>query len=264
MALVEAHEGHQPLPTKGVQVDIQRGQLTLSAQACNAIGLQTEEVKVGTVSSSLKVYAESVTPWQSKAYGSAQISGRIAKLLVRPGDFVEKDQVVAELSSRELESVKLDYLQATKDLELNQRLLAMTRPSAQAGAVPMQRLLDIENAIQQSQNRLEVARIRAQTLGVRLDISALNASDALHYQIRSPLQDKFFILISQRVNMLTRLSICSRSSIPMKFGYGFSFWRRISSTPTSGIALLSNSKAPTSRPKRLSIGWMRASIPEVK
>ncbi len=43
MALVEAHEGHQPLPTKGVQVDIQRGQLTLSAQACNAIGLQTEE-----------------------------------------------------------------------------------------------------------------------------------------------------------------------------------------------------------------------------
>ncbi len=187
MALVEAHEGHQPLPTKGVQVDIQRGQLTLSAQACNAIGLQTEEVKVGTVSSSLKVYAESVTPWQSKAYGSAQISGRIAKLLVRPGDFVEKDQVVAELSSRELESVKLDYLQATKDLELNQRLLAMTRPSAQAGAVPMQRLLDIENAIQQSQNRLEVARIRAQTLGVRLDISALNASDALHYQIRSPI-----------------------------------------------------------------------------
>ncbi len=71
----------------------------------------------------------------------------------------------------------------------------MTRPSAQAGAVPMQRLLDIENAIQQSQNRLEVARIRAQTLGVRLDISALNASDALHYQYVRPLKDKFFILI---------------------------------------------------------------------
>ena len=146
------HEGHQPLPTKGVQVDTQNGQLTLSAQARNAIGLQAEELLVGTVASTLTVYAEAVTPWQAKAFGSAQISGRIAKLLSRPGDFVKKDQIIAELSSRELELLKLDYQQAVNDVSLNQRLLDMTRPTALAGAVPMQRLLEIENAVEQSQN----------------------------------------------------------------------------------------------------------------
>jgi RND family efflux transporter MFP subunit len=186
-SLAEAHEGHQPLPTKGVQLDTQNGQLTLSAQAREAIGLQAEQVVVGTVSSSLKVYAESVTPWQATAFGSAQLAGRISKLLVHPGDVVEKNQIVAELSSRELEVLKLDYRQASNDLELNLRLLEMTRPSALAGAVPMQRLLDIENALEQSQNRLEVARIRAATLGVSMDGKSPEPSGELTYAIRSPI-----------------------------------------------------------------------------
>ena len=181
------HEGHQPLPTKGVQVEPQNGQLTLSAQARDAIGLQAEELVVGTVASTLTVYAEAVTPWQAKAFGSAQISGRIAKLLSRPGDFVKKDQIIAELSSRELELLKLDYQQAVNDLSLNQRLLDMTRPTALAGAVPMQRLLEIENAVEQSQNRVEVARIRARTLGVSPDVFQNSASGSLNYPIRSPI-----------------------------------------------------------------------------
>ncbi len=185
--VLRAHEGHQPLPSKGVQVDTQNGRITLSSQARETIGLQSEEVVVGTVSSTLKVYAESVAPWQAKAFGSAQIAGRIVKLLVRPGDFVSKNQMVAELSSRELETIKLDYFQSTRDLTLNQKLLAMTRPSAQAGAVPLQRLLDIENAMEQSENRLELARIRAHTLGITLDSSNLSESDDVHYAVRSPI-----------------------------------------------------------------------------
>ena len=185
-----AHEGHQPLPSKGVQVDTQRGYITLSSQARSAIGLQTEVVVVGEVASTLFAYAETVAPWESKAYGSAQISGRITKLLVRPGDAVAKDQVVAELSSRELEILKLEYLQAKNDSALNQQLLEMARPSAQAGAVPMQRLLDLENAYLQSENRIEIARLRARTLGV--DAAELEKSDkdAIYHLIRSPIAGK--------------------------------------------------------------------------
>jgi len=182
-----AHEGHQPLPTKGLQVDTQNGHITFSGQARAAIGLQAEELVEGTVASALKVYAESVTPWQAKAFGSAQITGRITKLLVRPGDFVEKNQIVAELSSRELELLRLDYLQARNELSLNMRLLDMTKPSAQAGAVPMQRLLDIESEVDQSRNRLEVAQLRAQSLGVDLSSPNLNESSFLVYPIRSPI-----------------------------------------------------------------------------
>lgn len=185
-----AHEGHQPLPTKGVQVDVKNGHVTLSGQARAAIGLQTEEVAEGNVAATLKVYAESVIPWQAKAFGSAKIAGRIVRLLVRPGDVVEEDQIVAELSSRELELLRLDYLQAQNDLSLNTKLLELTSPSAQSGAVPMQRLLDIENAVEQSRNRLEIAKLRAQTLGINLEATGAKESSALLYPIRSPIAGK--------------------------------------------------------------------------
>ncbi len=187
---LSAHEGHQPLPSKGVQVDTERGYITLSSQARSAIGLQTEAVAVGAVTSTLFAYAETVAPWQSKAYGSAQISGRITKLLVRPGDSVAKDQVVAELSSRELEILKLEYLQAKNDSGLNKQLLEMARPSAQAGAVPMQRLLDLENTYLQSENRIEIALIRARTLGVDPAVLEKSENNAIYHQIRSPIAGK--------------------------------------------------------------------------
>ncbi len=184
-----AHEGHQPLPTKGVQVDTDRGYITLSGQARSAIGLETTEVSFGEVSSSLFAYAETVAPWNAKAFGSAQISGRITRLLVRPGDIVSKDQVVAELSSRELELLQLEFSQAKMELALNKQLLEMTRPSANAGAVPMQRLLDLENAYQQSENSLAIARIRAKTLGV--DSAALEADhEPIRHLVRSPIAGK--------------------------------------------------------------------------
>ncbi len=186
-----AHEGHQPLPTKGVQVDTEYGRLTLSAQARTAIGLEAAEVRVGDVRESLVTYAETVSPWQAKAFGSAQISGRITKLLVGPGDIVTQGQVVAELTSRELETIRLNYLQAKKDVLLNQQLLDSISPAAREGAVPQQRLDETENAFEQSQNDLEVAKIRAATLG--LDITQVedaqiddHRTDVRHL-IRSPI-----------------------------------------------------------------------------
>ena len=40
-----AHEGHAPLPTSGVRVDVQKGEIELSEQAQKALGIQTEEVR---------------------------------------------------------------------------------------------------------------------------------------------------------------------------------------------------------------------------
>lgn len=187
---VHAHEGHQPLPTKGVQVDTDRGYITLSKQARDAIGLETTEVSLGEVSSRLYAYAETVAPWNAKAFGSAQISGSITRLLVRPGDSVAKDQVVAELESRELEMVQLEYNQYKKEVALNKQLLEITKPSANVGAVPMTRLLDLENAYQQAENSLAIARIRAKTLG--LDTTALeqNELEPIRHLVRSPIAGK--------------------------------------------------------------------------
>jgi cobalt-zinc-cadmium efflux system membrane fusion protein len=182
-----AHEGHQPLPTKGVQVDTARGKITLSKQARDSIGLVADEVTVGNVATLTQVFAETVAPWQSTAFGSAQISGRIAKLLVRPGDHVNQDQIVAELSSRELELLRGEVLQARREYQLNERLLDITRPTARSGAVPMQRLLDLETALEQSQNRMDIAIVRSQSLGMGVDHSNDWENREMLYPIRSPI-----------------------------------------------------------------------------
>ncbi len=182
-----AHEGHQPLPSKGVLVNSRFGRITLTAEARDAIGLRSEEVVVGPVRSELSLYAETVPAWEARAFGSARISGRITKLLANPGDSVSAGQVIAELSSRELEAVTLEYLQAETDLALNAKLLEITRPTALAGAVPMQRLLDLETSHAQAENRLEIARIRARTLGISLDPSSKVEPGQARYLIRSPI-----------------------------------------------------------------------------
>ena len=42
---LHAHEGHAPLPSKGVQVDVVKGLITLSPEAQKALGLQTAAVQ---------------------------------------------------------------------------------------------------------------------------------------------------------------------------------------------------------------------------
>ncbi len=189
LPFARAHEGHQPLPTKGVVVDTKRGQVILSAQARAALGLETEEVHVSVASSTVTAYAEIVAPWQAKAIGSAQISGRITKLHARPGDLVSAGQVVAELSSRELESLRLNYLQAKNDVALNRKLIETTGPAARQGAVPQQRLDEVENALAQSENDLEIARIRAATLGLNANELQADGSELSHL-IRSPISGR--------------------------------------------------------------------------
>ncbi len=41
VGVAQAHEGHAPLPTKGVQVDVPKGLITLSPAAHKSLGLQT-------------------------------------------------------------------------------------------------------------------------------------------------------------------------------------------------------------------------------
>ncbi len=180
------HEGHQPLPSKGVLVDANRSQVTLSSQAKGAIGVRAEEVTVGEVAATLVAYAESTVPWQRKALGSAQISGRITKLLVRPGDMVHEGDPIAEVSSRELEKIKLDYLQAKKDLSLKRELLASTKPAAQSGAIPMQRLVELEIGCQQSELSLMIAQLRSQTLGVPVQELERQENEIRHL-LRAPI-----------------------------------------------------------------------------
>ena len=189
-AWVHGHEGHQPLPTKGVQIDFERGHITLSKQARDAIGVQTVELTERTVSNTIRGNVEMVVPWTARAFASAQISGRITKMVAKPGSNVRKGQVLAELTSRELELLKFEYQQAKQELAASDQLLQIVGPSASAGAIPRQRLIEAENTREQSAISLEIAKMRGQILG--LDESSLSFQGATPtaYSILSPIDGR--------------------------------------------------------------------------
>jgi len=187
---VYGHEGHQPLPTKGVQIDFERGHITLSKQARDAIGVQTVELTERTVSNTIRGNVEMLVPWTARAFATAQISGRITKMVAKPGSNVRKGQVLAELTSRELELLKFEYQQAKQELAASDQLLQIVGPSASAGAIPRQRLIEAENTREQSAISLEIAKMRGQILG--LDESSLSFQGATPtaYSILSPIDGR--------------------------------------------------------------------------
>ncbi|WP_459556787.1 efflux RND transporter periplasmic adaptor subunit [Lacunimicrobium album] len=184
------HEGHQPLPTKGVQIDLKAGHLTLSRSARDVLDVRTVEVRTGQVDAGVRAYATIVAPWTHHAFVASRLSGKVVTLHVRPGDVVKQGQVLAEIDSLDLQTLQLDYQQAVNDLELSQKLLASVTPAALVGAVPGNQLAEAENTHQLNQNTLEVLRAKAAGLQVeeaRLAFSEDPAANSPRLKIISPI-----------------------------------------------------------------------------
>jgi len=184
------HEGHQPLPTKGVTVDLKTGQVTLSRAARDVLDIKSVEVETRPVAGSVRAYAKVVAPWTRHAFVTSIAPGRIAKLLVRPGDAVKAGQALAELDSLDLQTLRLDYQQAQNELELSGQLLQGLIPAAKAGSIPTQRLVEAENTHAVNQNALDVLRAKAVSLHVpEAELKATPSDDAppLRLSLISPI-----------------------------------------------------------------------------
>lgn len=179
-----AHEGHQPLPTKGVQVDLTNGHLTLSRNARQILDVQTVEVDRGTVESSIRAYSTVVAPWTRHAYVTTRLPGRIAVLHVRPGEVVRAGQVIAEIDSLDLHRLRLDYQEAINQLALTTKLLESLRPIANTDAIPRQRLVETETAHRQHENTRTVLESKARLLGVT--VASLSSSETDDSPVRLP------------------------------------------------------------------------------
>ena len=187
----DGHEGHQPLPTKGVQIDAQAGHLTLSRAAREVLDVATVEVETRDVAATVKAYATVVAPWTRRAYVTSRLPGRIAQLHVRPGDVVEVGQILADLDCLDLHTLRQEYQKAQNEFELSGKIMESLSPIAKSGAVPGQRLVEAENTHQQSQNVLDVLRAKAVGLQVReadLDASAEGDAPPLRLTLTSPIR----------------------------------------------------------------------------
>jgi RND family efflux transporter MFP subunit len=159
-----AHAGHAPLPSKGAQVDVARGQVILSGSARDALGVQTAEVGPRPVEESLFAYATLVSPWHGQAFVSSRLSGRIARVHVRPGDAVTAGQVLAEVDSLPLKDLQLEAVNARNDLDLSTRTLEHLENASPA--IARQRLAEARTGHQRDVEALQIARGKWLSLGL--------------------------------------------------------------------------------------------------
>jgi multidrug efflux pump subunit AcrA (membrane-fusion protein) len=94
-----AHEGHQPLPTRGVQVEVAKGKVTLSDSSRQLPGVETTTVSQGQLVQRLPAPASVVVPRDRQAVVISRVAGRVEKLFVRPGDTIHAGDPIAELRS---------------------------------------------------------------------------------------------------------------------------------------------------------------------
>lgn len=161
-----AHEGHAPLPSKGVEVDTEKGLLTLSVEAQKSLGVQLASVDVQALEDKTLAYASLVVPWQSQYFVSSRLAGRIGELHVRTGDRVRRGQLLAEINSPELEVVQLEFRNALNNLALSARQLERSQALAKSGALAGRELIDANATHQQNLNAAQIARSKLKSLGL--------------------------------------------------------------------------------------------------
>jgi RND family efflux transporter MFP subunit len=164
-----AHEGHAPLPTRGVAVDGAAGQLVVSGESRAALDIRTAQVEKRPVPETVLAQAVLTAPWQQHAYVTSRLGGRVKALLVQPGQTVAAGQVLAEVESLDLEDLQLEVRNAWNALQLADKVAKGLTEASRSGAVPVQSLLEAHTTQRQSANALDVLRARWASLGLPSD-----------------------------------------------------------------------------------------------
>ncbi len=167
VGLLLAHEGHAPLPTRGAEIDLARGLVTLSKEARDALDLRTAEAESRPVTGSFTAYAAIAAPWGRHAFASSRLGGRVARLHARPGQAVEAGEVLAEVESLELETLQQDILAADNEARLAAKVVAVLEGAG--GAVAAQDLLEARSRHRQHLAALEVGKAKWAALGLPAD-----------------------------------------------------------------------------------------------
>lgn len=164
-----AHEGHTPLPTKGVQIDFALGMATLSSDAREALGVETAEVEEGAVAETVLAYARVTVPWQQHHFVTSTVAGRIASLHAKPGERVTKGQLLAEVQSPELDALQTELLSGLNNFALSSARLERTTSLARAEVVAGRDLTEATSTNRANQYAVDIARSKLLSVGFSRD-----------------------------------------------------------------------------------------------
>ena len=187
-----AHEGHRPLPTRGMEVSVETGSMILTKAARETLDVQTVEAESRKLSQSLVAYGSIVVPWDRHAVIASPLTGRIVDLKASPGESVKAGQVLAEMESPELEQLELELRAAQVDLLLSSKLVENIGQVSRNGAIPGVRLIEAKLKLDQDKVAVELASVKWQSLQLPREMldTILQSPQQNHrqlLQLRSPI-----------------------------------------------------------------------------
>lgn len=165
-----AHEGHEPLPTKGVLVDVDAGTIALSRVAHQALGVATAEVATRPFVDRTLAYARLIPGWNRHAFAATGIAGRVVAIHVRAGDSVQAGQRLATLQSLTLETIQLELLAARAEYDLATRNLDRLTSLVEARVATGRELTEARARWQQMAAASQVAQAKLLGLGLPADV----------------------------------------------------------------------------------------------
>ncbi|MEX0703345.1 MAG: efflux RND transporter periplasmic adaptor subunit [Planctomycetales bacterium] len=158
------HEGHAALPSTGATVD--GDQLLLSPSAIRAVGMETAKIGLREVREELRVNARLELPWNQQAKVATQLSGKVAQVLVKPGETVRAGQELAQIESLDLESIQSELLESAARAELLRRLVEQRAALAERGGIPGKALLETQAELREITARQRIAWLKLQGYGI--------------------------------------------------------------------------------------------------
>ncbi len=190
---VRAHEGHRPLPTRGMEVNVETGSMILTKSARETLDVKTVEAEAKVLPRTLNAYGSIVMPWDRHAVIASPLTGRIVDLKVSPGETVTAGQVLAEMESPELEQLILELRAAQADLLLSSKLVENIGQATRSGAIPAVRLIEAKLKQDQDTTVVELASVKWRSLKLPVTMldAILNSPQQNHrqlLQLRSPIE----------------------------------------------------------------------------
>lgn len=166
VTLVYAHEGHKAITTKGVMLGPVTSNLLMEPLARKAVGLATAKADFGTIEEAFGVPARVFLPWDRQGFASTRIAGIIESIKVRPGEFVKAGDVLAEVSSLELEALQLELVHRHLEKKLIEQNLARAKDLGER-IIAGKEILELETDLRDKANEIKVAVQKLEAVGLR-------------------------------------------------------------------------------------------------
>jgi cobalt-zinc-cadmium efflux system membrane fusion protein len=154
----------------GAKKELIETEVTLTDDQIKAIGLETGNVELRNLKSTLKVNGKLTLPPQNQAQVSILVGGLVKSIDVTEGVFVKQGQTLATLVNNDIIQLQQDYLENKSQLKYLQA--EFTRQTAL-----QEDKINATKTLQQVENELGMAQAKQKGLQTKLQLQGVNAAN---------------------------------------------------------------------------------------